>query len=161
MDTRIATGLVILLVVCSGCTGLESDGRIGGLPRETAEPTPTPTPTPTEIPSATFQDTPTRTAMPIEPDTPARAGGNIQVRVGGPGHWSGTISYRGLTRRIEGNDDRRLSVPRGTDTLTVSVRKEGEGSWPIVIEVYVDGQLIEQETTRAEYGQLRTAVSFG
>lgn len=72
--------------------------------------------------------------------------------------WSGAISEDSASRSISGIGSKTFdlsdSIP---DVVSVKAQKQADGSKPLTVEVTVDGEVVQSESTEASYGVVQVS----
>lgn len=88
--------------------------------------------------------------------------GSIGVRVEYDGEWSGSISENGGSRSVDGTGPETIDVDDESDIISANAQKQDPGSEEITIQIIVDGEVVEEESSTAEFGLVQvTYDDFG
>ncbi len=120
-----------------------------------ATPLPTPTPTSTLQFSPTIAVSPVSTAPPqyLIPDK------GVWVRLQYPGNYVGYIGAKGLYKQVNSTGEQYLQLPIVTGEIDGSIEKQDGSTDNLIVEIYKDGALISQKSTRTPQGVLDIHVS--
>lgn len=118
-------------------------------------PTPTPVPTTEVIPTASVSPEPTPPAPPqyLIPDK------GVWVRLQYPGNYIGYIGYKGVIKQVNSTGEQYLQLPIITGNIDGSIEKQDGSTDNLIVEIYKDGALISQKSTRTPEGVLDIHVS--
>lgn len=128
----------------------------GGSPADASSPS---TATPTDADS-TPTNTPTLTPTPTNTPTPERS---VEVRIIYDDAWQGSVgvsvdgSYN--SKSVQGEGTKTISVDPDADSVSVNAQKDDDSRQTLTVQIVVDGEVVSEATTDAEYGVAQTSTN--
>jgi hypothetical protein len=124
-------------------------------------PTTKATPFLTSTPTQTLQVSPIITVSPVSTALPQylipKTG--VWVRLQYPGNYVGYIGAQGLYKQVNSTGEQYLQLPVATGMIDGSIEKQDGSTDNLIVEIYKDGALISQKSTRTPQGVLDIHVS--
>lgn len=79
---------------------------------------------------------------------------NVTVRIEYDGAWSGNVGTIGSSRSVEGSGSETLDVTAqdGWDVVSATIQKQDDGSGELTVQILVDGEVVQESSTSAEFG---------
>lgn len=68
------------------------------------------------------------------------------------GSWKGSLGTESGQRSISGRGDSHLPVDNGANIVSGNAQKQGSGSGTLTVQILVDGEVVSEQSTSAEYG---------
>jgi len=119
----------------------------------TWSPTSTPTPTPQVISTTAVSPVSTAPSQYLIPKT------GVWVRFQYPGNYVGYIAAKGVNREVNSTGEQYLQLPIASGPIDGSIEKQDGSTDNLIVEIYKDGTLISQKSTRTPEGVLDIHVS--
>jgi len=116
-------------------------------------PTPTPAPTTQVLPTTSVSPVPTAPPQYLIPDK------GVWVRLQYPGNYIGYIGSKGLYKQVNSTGELYLQLPIITGNIDGSIEKQDGSTDNLIVEIYKDGALISQKSTRTPQGVLDIHIS--
>jgi hypothetical protein len=123
--------------------------------------TPALTTTATPLPTLTPQVLPTTAVSPVSTAPPHYLipDRGVWVRLQYPGNYVGYIGAQGLYKQVNSTGEQYLQFPVATGMIDGSIEKQDGSTDNLIVEIYKDGTLISQKSTRTPNGVLDIHVS--
>ncbi|WP_299236682.1 hypothetical protein [Natronomonas sp.] len=76
------------------------------------------------------------------------------------GSWQGALGTESGQRSISGQGDSHLPVDNGASIVSGNAQKQDDGSGTLTVQILVDGEVISEQSTSAEYGVAQISESI-
>lgn len=143
-------------------------GGGGGQTETPTETTTEPETTETETDTTETDTTETTTSTETETETATESGSSgasgIQVKVDYDGPWTGNIGSMASSKSVDGSGSETFDISdidENFDVVTAIFQKNDDSSDTLVGQILDDGEVVQEQSTDAEYGTVSLSYNVG
>jgi len=82
-----------------------------------------------------------------------------QVEISYSGEWQGSIASGGSSRSVQGSGSDTIEIDGSPDIISANAQKQDDSSDELTIRIVLDGEVIKESSTSAEYGVAQVSIS--
>lgn len=82
----------------------------------------------------------------------------VEIRIDCITDWSASLSTEDASVTVQGPGIETATIDGYPQQVSVVAQKQDDSYEPLTVEIYVDGTLVSEQTTTAEYGVVRLTV---